>query len=178
MKLVSPFQRGTMWACTCSGSPAPAVQVSDAAARGGAEIKPDVKAVGLEGGSDDFFAEGDEGHEVGGFVDRELFEIGDFSKWNREEVARIVGETVEHQVGQGGAVHDECRPIIPRSRKLGERTIGLRKPRRFDVFHPPVSMQLIHRLSGRSEKSRTLDVKARKCGDLLQKYGDYTGVGD
>ena len=121
------------------------MEVSDAAAGGGAEVEADVKTVGFEGGFNDLFAESYDRHEVGGFSGIELIQVRNFAKGDGEKMAGIVGKPIEHQITELGAMHDKSRPVISRSRELGERAICLRKSRRFDVFHAPISVQLIHR---------------------------------
>lgn len=121
------------------------VEVRNTAAGGGAEIEADVEPVGFERGGEQALGEDDFGHERGGFGGREIFDFGDFAKRDREKVARIVREPVEDQVGVLGAMDDESGAIVAESGQLAERALHpSRIPRRFDVFHAPVSVELLH----------------------------------
>ena len=126
------------------------VEVRDAAAGGRAEIEADVEAIGFEGGGEKAFGEDDFRHEGGGFGGSEVFELGDFAERDGEQVAGIIGEAVEDQVGVLRAMDDESGAVVAESGQLAERALHpSRIPRRFDVFHAPVSVELLHFGKGR-----------------------------
>ena len=67
MKLVSPFQRGTMWMCRCSAMPAPAHF---------AEVDADVEAVGFHHLRERVLAAAGELHQIGQFLVGQTVQVG------------------------------------------------------------------------------------------------------
>lgn len=123
-----------------------AVQVGGDTGPGGIpEVETDVEAGWIEGEAEEALGPEDGGPEVGGFGLFELLEVADLPVGNREEVARIVGELVHHQVGVQPAVEEEDRPLVS---GLWDAQEGV-APRvflpasRLDVRHPPVGVQVL-----------------------------------
>ena len=83
MKLVSPFQRGTMWACRCGMLPP----------GGRAKIEADVETVGVDGRAQHFLPECDRLHQVGALGPGQFGEADDGAEGDGEQMARDCRET-------------------------------------------------------------------------------------
>lgn len=157
-----------------------AVEMVDAAAGDGtAEVESDVEGVGFEGGGKEAFAEGDFLEEVGTLGRSEVFEIGNVAERDGEEVAGIVGETIENEVGKGAAMNDERGTVVAEGGKLRERAFHRgRVAWRFDVFHAPVRVELLHVRWAMAERSALCEwLKAKRVGRKGARGGEVKAAG-
>ena len=122
------------------------VEMRDAAAGDwAAEVEAEVESVGLKGGGEEAFAEGDLLKEIGAFGGGELLQVGDVAERDGEEVTGVVGKAVEDQVGQRAAVDDERGSVVAESGEIREGALHRGwVARRFNVVHAPVRMKLLH----------------------------------
>lgn len=121
------------------------MQMRDAATGSGTEIEPDIEAVGIERGREEFFCDNDLGHQAGEFRRRELFKLSHLAKRDGEKMARVVRKTIEDEVSFRGAMNDQSSPIISQLREFGKWPLHPgRIAWRFNVFHAPVSVKLLH----------------------------------
>lgn len=146
------------------------VEVVDAAAGGAAQVEADVEGVGAVGGAEEFFAKDNGGHEVGLFGGGEVGEVGDFAVGYDEEVAGVVGEAVEEEVAEGGAVNDEGGAVVAEGGEVGEGALGLGRARSGDVFHAPVGMKLRHWV-GVVGQSGQRECEPKRRGSGMSKQG-------
>ncbi len=122
-----------------------AVQMRNAPTRDRfAQIKTDVKAIGVECGAENTFGEGNGLHQVGAFLGLHIFQVHQLPEGNSEQMTRIVGKTIEHEVTQPGSMDDQGGPIIAESGKVGEGSGSFGQARGLDIFHAPVRVKLLH----------------------------------
>ena len=74
----------------------------------------------------------------------EFHQVGGGAEGHGEEVARVVGEAVEDQVGQLAAMDDERLGVVAELGQVREDVAALGQARRLDVFHPPIGVQVFH----------------------------------
>lgn len=122
----------------------------DAAACGGVtQIEAHVETIGSEGGGQDAFCEDDLIEQVGPFVGVQILEVHDLPEGHRQQMAGVVGEPVQDEVGLARTMHDKRGTVVTEGRQFRERPSHLRRILwRLDVFHAPVGMQVLHRKGG------------------------------
>ena len=145
------------------------VEVGDAAAGGGAEVEAEVEAVGLDRGAEEAFAEGDLSIRSARSAGLSSCNVADLAVRDGEQVAGVVGKAVEHEVRVRAPVDDERRAVVPQGGQIGEGTLRFRIARRLDVFHAPVSVQLLHRSRRGRKNGEAGKVKAASRANLTQR---------
>lgn len=123
-----------------------AVQVINTAAGDWAtEIETEVKRVRFQCRGEQALGEGELLEKVSAFGAGELVEIRHLAERDGEEVAGVVGKTVQYQIRHRATVNNERGAIIAEGRQLREGALHRgRISRRFDVFHAPVRVELLH----------------------------------
>lgn len=136
------------------------MQVLDAAAGdGAAEVEAEVEGVGFQRSGEEALGEGKFLEEVGTLGGGEVVEIGNLPERDGEQVAGVIGEAIEDQVGQRAAVDNERGAVVTEGGQFREGAFHRgRITRRFDVVHAPVGVKLLHVWwAKRNEAKRALE---------------------
>src|SRR5688572_3506098 len=111
----------------------------------GTEIETDVESFWFQSGGKQSLTDNNFIKEIRPFRGIELFELGHIAIRDGKQVAGIVRKSIQQQVTQAGAVHNQSSAIITQSRQFGKRSFHRRRiARRLDVFHAPVGVKLLH----------------------------------
>lgn len=116
----------------------------DAGAGGFAEVDADVEAVGLEGFLEEPLGFDGGVHEACAFFVVEVFQVGDFSEGEDEEVAGVVGVAVHEDEGAWLAGDDEGGLVVFEHGEGGEGASLGGRLLLGDVLHSPVGVKVVH----------------------------------
>ena len=140
MKLVSPFQRGTMCQWTWPGRPAPAMRP---------KFKPMLKSLGLHGLLQDSAETIDGLNEIKMFLVVEFVQSGLVSQGSDQDVAVVIGITIQYDDAKPGASDDEILPIGLRLVSYLELVLLRRRGRESSFDRLQVARRICVRLPAR-----------------------------
>ena len=147
----------------------------DTRSSGGANVKADVKALGLDGFLQNLLAEYYFGHKFRLLFQCQVWEYGDFPVREDEEMPRVVRVFVEDNEGEFAPVDNVVGLVVRIFMDLGERVavpgfIGrLRVLLGLDVLHTPVGMQMLHKGMQAGNMPETWESWVRWAGETVCK---------